>query len=297
MGSHFHPRMAAPPERGVARRWVRGTPASVLVGISAGLAQRARVHRGAVAVDVTRRARAAWDRAGGRLAGSETTGTRSAFATADDSCSIPSRRRGVGGPGGADRAVGDGDARSDAALVLAIAAGDRQALAALYDRYAGLLLGVGVRVLRSRGEAEDIVHDVFLEVWRRAHTYEPQRASVRAWLLLMMRCRALDRRKSHAFALATQLERDPRVAPISESPPVALDRARVVAALEALPEPQRTVLLLGYFEGLSSSEIAVRIGAPVGTVKSRIAGALRALRERLSSGHAERAFGGEEHGR
>lgn len=169
----------------------------------------------------------------------------------------------------------------DPGLILAVASGDRDALAQLYDRYSGLMLGLGIKVLRNRREAEDLVHDVFLEVWRRAHTYDPSRASVRSWLLLMMRCRALDRRKSHGFALSSPLEHDPRVAPQSDSPAVALDRARVVAALEQLPEPQRAVLVLGYFEGLSSSEIAERLSLPIGTVKSRVAVAMRALRERL----------------
>lgn len=189
-----------------------------------------------------------------------------------------------GGARGRAGAGPDGDAADvagDAALIVAVAAGDRAALAALYDRYAGALLGLGIRVLRSRREAEDVVHDVFLEVWRRAHTYEPARASVRAWLMLMMRCRALDRRKSHGFALRAPLERDPRVAPASESPAVAVDRARVAAAVEALPEAQRAVLLLGYFEGLSSSEMAERLGLPLGTVKSRVAAAMRALRATL----------------
>lgn len=165
--------------------------------------------------------------------------------------------------------------------MLAVAAGDRDALAQLYDCYSGMLLGLGIKVLRNRREAEDLVHDVFLEVWRRAHTYDPTRASVRSWLLLMMRCRALDRRKSHAFALSAPLDHDPRVAPYSESPAVALDRARVAAALARLPEPQRAVLVLGYFEGLSSSEIAEKLSLPIGTVKSRVAGAMRALREQL----------------
>ncbi|UJR82263.1 sigma-70 family RNA polymerase sigma factor [Sandaracinus amylolyticus] len=175
----------------------------------------------------------------------------------------------------------------DAALVLSIAAGDRDALATLYDRHAGALLALGLRILRERREAEDLVHDVFLEVWRRAHSYDPSRASVRAWLVLMMRSRSLDRRKSHAFARSAPLAHDPRVAPASESPAVLLDRARVAAALAALPEAQRDVLVLGYFEGLSSSEIAERLGAPIGTVKSRVAAALKALRERL--GEEERS--------
>jgi RNA polymerase sigma-70 factor (ECF subfamily) len=180
---------------------------------------------------------------------------------------------------------GSSDAgRSDADVVLAAAAGDRAALAVLYDRHAPLLLGLGIKILGNRREAEDLVHDVFLEVWRRAHTYDPARASVRSWLLLMMRCRALDRRRSHAFSLSSPLGEDRRLAPSSESPAVALDRARVLAALEALPEAQRAVLVLGYFDGLSSSEIAAKLELPIGTVKSRVAAAIRALRDALRVG-------------
>lgn len=171
---------------------------------------------------------------------------------------------------------------SDALLVLRISEGDRDALAALYDRHASALLGLGVRILRSRREAEDIAHDVFLEVWRRAHSYDPARASVRGWLCLMMRCRSLDRRKSAAFSLSSPLVQDPRVE--SASLDGALDGARVSRALAALPEPQREVLYLGYFEGLSSSEIASELSLPVGTVKSRVAAALRALRATLGAG-------------
>lgn len=186
-----------------------------------------------------------------------------------------------------------GSEPSDGTLVLAISTGDREALAGLYDRYAGLLLAVGIRVLKNRREAEDIVHDVFLEVWRRAQAYEPARASVRAWLLLMMRCRALDRRKSHGFRLARPLEHDPRIAPASESPAIALDRARVAAAVALLPETQRTVLVLAYFDGLSASEIAARLELPIGTVKSRVAGAMRALRVRMRVDDDGASSGGE----
>lgn len=186
---------------------------------------------------------------------------------------------------------------ADAALVLAIAAGDRRALAALYARHASSMLGLGVRVLRDRRDAEDILHDVFLEVWRRAHTYDATRASVRGWLFLMMRCRALDRRKSHAVALRTSLDagdgdqtlaraahwNDGHTAAASgEAALLAIDHKRAVAALGALPEAQRAVVVLGYFEGLSSSEIATELGLPIGTVKSRVAAAMRALRESLA---------------
>ncbi len=169
----------------------------------------------------------------------------------------------------------------DAALLRAVAAGDRGALAALYDRHAPLLIAVGVRILRNRRDAEDIAHDVFLEVWRRAATYDASKAAVRTWLVLIMRCRALDRRKSAAVALTGALVEDSRATDAADGPDATLDRGRVAGALAALTPTQREVLVLGYFEGLSSSEIAERLSIPLGTVKSRVAGALRALRAQL----------------
>lgn len=182
---------------------------------------------------------------------------------------------------------------ADAALVLAVAAGDRRALAALYDRHGSSMLGLGVRVLRSRQSAEDVLHDVFIEVWRRAHTYDRERASVRGWLFLMMRSRCLDRRKSAAVALSTSLEvtgHDVVTTRASsagsttasgEAALLALDHKRAVEAVSRLPETQRAVVVLGYFEGLSSSEMAAELDLPIGTVKSRVAAAMRALRDSL----------------
>lgn len=178
------------------------------------------------------------------------------------------------------------DAVTDAMLVRAVAAGDRLALAHLYDRYASLVLAVGVRILRNRRDAEDIAHDVFLEVWRRAASYDPGKASVRTWLVLIMRCRALDRRKSAPVAMTSALVDDLRVTDPSDAPDVRLDRGRVGVALDALAPTQREVLVLGYYEGLSSSEIAERLDIPLGTVKSRVAGALRALRVLLADAPA-----------
>jgi len=166
----------------------------------------------------------------------------------------------------------------DAALVQAIAEGDRRALASLYERYAGLLLGVGMRVLRERGEAEEVLHEVFVEVFRLAGTYDPGRGSVRAWLVLRMRSRSLDRAKSAGRARRTGLKALPAgqlVAPVTGA---SGDECRLAEVLLALPAEQRVVLELAYFDGLSSSEIAARVGVPVGTVKSRTAAALARLR-------------------
>ncbi|GAC1352878.1 MAG: sigma-70 family RNA polymerase sigma factor [Polyangiales bacterium] len=173
----------------------------------------------------------------------------------------------------------------DASLVRAMANGDRAALASLYDRFSPILLSVATRILGQRREAEDLLHDVFLEVWRQASQYDELRGSVRAWMLIRLRSRALDRKKSagvtKVVSLGSTRVLEEREA-VGEDPSAGPDRATLRRALDALPEEQRLVLELGYFEGLSSSEIAVRIGAPIGTVKSRVAAALAKLRGCLS---------------
>ncbi|MEZ4224857.1 MAG: sigma-70 family RNA polymerase sigma factor [Polyangiaceae bacterium] len=170
----------------------------------------------------------------------------------------------------------------DAALMRRVARGDRAALAELYDAHAPAVYGVIRRIVRTDAEAEDVSHDVFVEAWRRASDYEPTRGSVRAWLVIRARSRALDHVKSAAVS-RTDVVSD--LASTQDSPDSGLTRAsdgrRLLEALGALPEEQREVLFLGYFQGLSSSEIAEAMGTPVGTVKSRVATALSRLRQAL----------------
>lgn len=171
------------------------------------------------------------------------------------------------------------DERDDVELVIAAAAGERPALAALYDRHAGVMLALGVRILRDRGEAEEVLHDVFLEAWKRAGDYDPSRGSVRTWLTLRMRSRCLDLVKSagrsRTRAAGASLE---GVAGSAEPEASGPDRTKVRGALAALPDDQRTILELGYFGGLSCSEMAEELGIPIGTVKSRLHAALTKLR-------------------
>jgi RNA polymerase sigma-70 factor (ECF subfamily) len=174
--------------------------------------------------------------------------------------------------------------KGDVSLVSGAAAGDRDCLAGLYDRYAPALLAIGRRILGDAREAEDLLHDVFIEVWRQAADYDEARGSVRAWLLMRMRSRALDRRKAAVFSRRADLPPGEDLAGRAadphggEDPALGPDRQAVRRALAALPAEQRQVLELGYFEGLSSSEIAERVRAPIGTVKSRVAAALSKLR-------------------
>lgn len=165
-----------------------------------------------------------------------------------------------------------------------MARGDASALSALYDRYAPILLALTERILGRSGEGEDLVHEVFLEAWRKSASYDAGRASVKAWLVLRMRSRCLDHRKSARVSRRAQGSEETWLKDSAGTGDASLapDRARVREVLVNLPAEQRAVLLLGYFEGLSSSEMAEQLGIPIGTVKSRAAAGLAALRASLT---------------
>lgn len=171
------------------------------------------------------------------------------------------------------------DDRADAALLARMAAGQQPALAELYDRYSGLLLGLGIRIV-GRAEAEDVLHDVFVEVWKRAADFDATRGSARGWLAMRMRSRCLDRKKSPRLSRSVSFDDSDqarRAAP-EQDPLLRMQRQRVRAALENLSADQRAVVDLAYFAGLSTLEIGARLGVPQGTVKSR----LFAAREKLA---------------
>ncbi len=176
--------------------------------------------------------------------------------------------------------------KEDRELVLAMARGEAGALAELYDRHAGQMLALAYKIVRLPAPAEDIVHEVFLEAWEKAASYDTERGAVLPWLLVRVRSRCIDylragdqaRVSNAGDELWSQLAH-PESGEVASAP----DRAALCRALGELAEPQREVLLLGYFEGLSCSEIAARIGAPVGTVKTRVAKALSTLRAALGA--------------
>ena len=176
-----------------------------------------------------------------------------------------------------------GDDADDAALVRAMAGGDREALASLYRRHAHVLLGLALRIVRERREAEDLLHDVFLEAWRRAKDFDPKRGRVRTWLAIRMRSRCLDHQKS---ARVSRNAGDAGLDVVADERPgvgaaAAADHERVRGALGEIGAEQQRVVELAYFDGLSCSEIAARLHIPIGTVKSRIAAGLRGLRVKL----------------
>ncbi len=170
----------------------------------------------------------------------------------------------------------------DEGLIAAAAVGDEAALAGLYDRHAAAMLGVALRILKTRQDAEDLVHDVFVEAWQRAADFDAGRGSVRSWLLVRVRSRAVDRlrsleaaRRRGLMVIAEHGGQEPATAPVWDG----LDRARAKRALDALPEPQRALVELAYFEGMTCSEMAAHCGIPIGTVKSRLAAAMGKLRQ------------------
>jgi RNA polymerase sigma-70 factor (ECF subfamily) len=172
-------------------------------------------------------------------------------------------------------------------LLLAVARGDELSFARVYDRYGPILLGLLLRILRSRAEAEDVLQEVFLQVWQRAHSFDPARGRAFTWLVTLARSRAIDRLRS-----VDSRERAAR-ASVEEAPPTVSGEWADTAALRAeradavrqalaeLPEEQRQVLLLAYLEGMSQSEIAAAKNQPLGTVKTRTRSALRKLSESL----------------
>jgi RNA polymerase sigma-70 factor, ECF subfamily len=167
---------------------------------------------------------------------------------------------------------------ADAAIIARMVAGEQPALAELYDRYSSLLLAVGVRML-DRAEAEDVLHDVFVEVWKRAADFDAKRGSTRAWLAMRMRSRCLDRKKSPRLSRSSSLDsHHAQQAAPAQDPLLRMQREGVRAALATLSADHLAVVDLSYFVGLSTQEIGIKLGIPQGTVKSR----LLAARERLA---------------
>ena len=191
----------------------------------------------------------------------------------------------VGAVPEAERAVES----EDESLVRRMAAGDDAALGALYDRWHPVVHGVVSRLLRQPDDVEDVIEETFWQAWRQASRFDRSRGAVQTWLSTIARSRALDRVRSLRRRREDPLEGDDGqvvVQQAAEGDPgldaEASERRRiVVAALSGLPAEQREALELGYFGGLSQTEIAERTGQPLGTVKTRMRLAMQKLRSQL----------------
>ncbi len=180
---------------------------------------------------------------------------------------------------------------NEQALLERLLARDQTALSALYDRYAGVVYALAFRITSSTVEAEDVVVDTFWQIWQQADRYDRTRGQVGAWIFTIARSRALDRLRARRRSPLT--EQDPRAeaeaaqrAVASDSPEQALwlheQSALVRAALVELTPVQRQAIELAYYQGLTHTEIAERLGEPLGTIKTRIRLGLMKMREHLS---------------
>ena len=180
---------------------------------------------------------------------------------------------------------------SDEALVALVARGDEDALAELYDRVGRIAYGLALRVLRDERHAEDAVQEAFLQVWRSAATFRAERAKASTWILTLVHRRAVDLVRREERRQADPLTDDSAagIAPeeTDEAAWLRFERERVQSALKQLPDVQREALELAYYGGFSQSELADRLGVPLGTIKSRMFAGLARLRELLDDSTQE----------
>jgi RNA polymerase sigma-70 factor (ECF subfamily) len=177
----------------------------------------------------------------------------------------------------------------DRLVVHRITQGDQAALSELYDRFAGLLLALARRVLHNDQDAEEILQEVFLQVWHQAGRYDPSRSSVSTWLVLITRSRSIDRLRSRQVkdrTLQNLQQENPNRHASPEGPGSVLwtqRRQRLRHAMQDLPLEQQQILQLAFFKGLTQSEIANSTGIPLGTVKTRTLLAMKKLRKALAA--------------
>jgi RNA polymerase sigma-70 factor (ECF subfamily) len=168
---------------------------------------------------------------------------------------------------------------SDEALVALTARSEEPALAELYDRFGTTAYRLARRIVRDDQLAEDAVQDGFIDVWRRADRFLPERARASSWVLMLVHRRAVDVVRRQERRRTEPLVEDTREDASAEQEAwLRFQRERVLDALRRLPDPQREALELAYYGGFTQSEVAERLGEPVGTIKSRMFNGLRALR-------------------
>src|SRR6059058_2167108 len=172
---------------------------------------------------------------------------------------------------------------TDSMLISRVRAGDEDALAALHDRYAQVVYSVALRVLGETTQAEDILQEIFMQIWRNPQTFDSSRGSLAAWLSVIARHRAIDylrRRRPETDIEDVIVSVDTHLDQVTDR---NLTLNRVRTAVETLPAEQRKPLEMAFFEGLTHAEIAAKTGEPLGTIKTRIRTALLTLRKALAA--------------
>ena len=178
---------------------------------------------------------------------------------------------------------------SDEALVALAARAEHSALAELYDRYGRPAYGLALRVLRDEALAEDAVQDAFMAIWNTAARFVPAKGKASTWILTLVHRRAVDvvRREQRRRADSLEHVAEPGGGAVDEEAWLRLQRERVQGALRQLPDQQREALELAYYGGFTQSELADRLGQPIGTIKSRMFNGLARLRELLGDTELE----------
>ena len=182
---------------------------------------------------------------------------------------------------------------SDEGLLSLIAGSDEEALAELYDRFGGVAYGLALRILREDALAQDAVQEAFLAVWRTADRFLAERARASTWVLTIVHRRAVDLVRREELRRGEPLETAPEAAAaesVEEMAELGFQRRVVQEALRRLPPEQRQALELGYYGGLTQSQLAERLDAPLGTIKSRMFTGLARLRELLAQAGLEESF-------
>lgn len=181
----------------------------------------------------------------------------------------------------------DGSARDAVAdLLLAVSSGDQAAFAELYDMLSQRVFGLILRVLVNRSQSEEVLQEVFLEIWQSASRFAPNKGQGRTWVMTIAHRRAVDRVRSSQSSTDRDVRaglRDIGVAhdSVAEQVELSIEGERVTAALSALPDAQREAIVLAYYGGYSQNEISVLLGAPLGTIKTRMRDGLTRLRTAL----------------
>jgi RNA polymerase sigma-70 factor (ECF subfamily) len=185
--------------------------------------------------------------------------------------------------------LGDFESEADRLLLRAVAGGSTDSLGRLYDRHAAVVYGLARRIVRADEDAEEVVQDVFTQVWRDASRYEAGRASVAGWLVMLTRARAIDRLRAKRARpdLGQGSDSGPSWIAARDPDPEEVSNAteevhRVREAVTTLPDAQRSLVELAYFQGLTHTEIAHDTGVPLGTVKTRLRSAMATLREAVA---------------